>query len=175
MNNSRTIRIPIHVCKMHKSIAKVAREMGLDIGTDNDLLVIAQVLEIDVEEVMEVLSYYFNELSLDNNVISDNYSVTTLGDIIEDSSTSTPSVKLETGNTRDYLLALLDTLPTLERNVMELRFGLTGEEPLSLLRIGEHLLIPREKARTIIRTSLRRLKPRLLFNGVQQHDYTSNC
>lgn len=173
MNNARTIRIPIHVGKMHKSIAKVARELGLDVGSDNDLVVIAKVLEIDVEEVMDVLAYYFNELSLDKGMMTDNDAVTTLGDIIEDETTSTPSVQLEIGNTRDYLLALLDNLPKLDRNVLELRFGLTGEEPLSLLRIGERLLISREKARTIIRTNLRRLKPKLLVNSVQQHDYIS--
>jgi len=173
MNSSRTIRIPIHVGKMYKSIAKVARELGLDVGSDNDLVVIAKVLEIEIDEVMDVLSYYFNELSLDKNIVTDNDSVTTLSDIIEDVSMVTPSDEFEGGNTRDHLLALLDNLPTCERNVVELRFGLTGEEPLSLLRIGERLSISREKARTIIRTSLRKLKPKLLMNSVQQHDYIS--
>ncbi|PKH07052.1 RNA polymerase sigma factor RpoD/SigA [Moritella sp. Urea-trap-13] len=171
MNSARTIRIPIHIGKMHKSIAKVARELGLDVGSDNDLVVIAKVLETDITEVMDVLSYYFNELSLDKNMITENDAVTTLGDIIEDESNSTPSAEIEGGNTRDYLLALLENLPKTERRVVELRFGLTGEEPLSLLRIGERLSISREKARTIIRTSLRRLKPKLLVNSVQQHDY----
>lgn len=173
MNSSRTIRIPIHIGKMYKSIAKVARELGLDVGSDNDLVVIAKVLEIEVDEVMEVLSYYFNELSLDKNIVTENDSITTLADIIEDENMTTPSEEFEGGNTRDHLLALLKNLPESERNVIELRFGLTGEEPLSLLRIGERLSISREKARTIIRTSLRKLKPRLLVDSVQQHDYIS--
>jgi len=173
MNHSRTIRIPIHVGKKHKSIAKVARELGLDIGSDNDLVVIAKVLEIDVNEVMEVLSFYFNELSLDKGITADNGSVATLADTIEDKSTLTPSDEIEAGNTRQHLFDLLDNLPATERQVVELRFGLTGEEPLSLLRIGERLSISREKARSIIRKNLRRLKPRLLVDRVQQHDYIS--
>ncbi|MDX2319874.1 MAG: sigma-70 family RNA polymerase sigma factor [Moritella sp.] len=171
MNSARTIRIPIHVGKMYRSIAKVAREVGLDVGSDNDLVVIANVLETDVDEVMDVLSYYFNELSLDKNIITDSGAVTTLVDIIEDESRRTPSAEVEGGSTRKYLLALLDNLPEYERQVIELRFGLTGEEPLSLSRIGERLSMSREKARSIIRTSLRRLRPKLLVNSVQQHDY----
>lgn len=173
MNSSRTIRIPIHVGKMYKSIGKVAKDLGLDVGSDNDLVVIAKVLETDVDEVMDVLSYYFNELSLDKGITTDNDSVTTLGDIIEDNSGNRPYAEIEGGNTRDYLLALLENLPSLDRSVVELRFGLTGEEPLSLLRIGERLSISREKARTIIRTCLRRLKPKLLVDNVQQYDYIS--
>ncbi|NQZ93568.1 MAG: sigma-70 family RNA polymerase sigma factor [Moritella sp.] len=173
MNGARTIRIPIHVGKMHKSIAKVAKELGLDVGSDNDLVVIAKVLETDVDEVMDVLSYYFNELSLDKGIATDNDSVTTLADIIEDQSICTPSAEIEGGSTRDYLLVLLEKLPACERQVVELRFGLTGEEPLSLLRIGERLSMSREKVRIIIRTTLRRLKPKLLVNNVQRHDYIS--
>jgi len=161
MNSARTIRIPIHVGKMHKSIAKAARDLGLDVGSDNDLVVIAKVLETDVDEVMEVMSYYFNELSLDKGIVTGNDTVTTLADIIKDESANTPSEEIEGGSTRDYLIALLEKLPECERRVVELRFGLTGEEPLSLLRIGERLSMSREKARTIIRTSLRRLKPKL--------------
>ncbi|EDM68700.1 hypothetical DNA-directed RNA polymerase, sigma subunit [Moritella sp. PE36] len=173
MNSDRTIRIPIHVGKMHKSIAKVAKELGLDVGSDNDLVVIAKVLETDVDEVMDVLSYYFSELSLDKGIVTDNESVTTLVDIIEDQSIRTPSAEIEGGSTRDYLLALLENLPAYERQVVELRFGLTGEEPLSLSRIGERLSMSREKVRIIIRTTLRRLKPKLLVNDVQRHDYIS--
>jgi len=173
MNHARTIRIPIHIGKMHKSIARVAKELGLDIGRDNDLVVIAKVLEIDVNEVMEVLSFYFNELSLDKGITADNGSVATLADTIEDKSTLTPSDEIEAGNTRQHLFDLLDNLPATERQVVELRFGLTGEEPLSLSRIGERLSISREKARSIIRKNLRRLKPRLLVDRVQQHDYIS--
>ncbi|MBL1417398.1 MAG: sigma-70 family RNA polymerase sigma factor [Moritella sp.] len=173
MNSDRTIRIPIHVGKMHKSIAKVAKELGLDVGSDNDLVVIAKVLETDVDEVMDVLSYYFSELSLDKGIVTDNESVTTLVDIIEDQSIRTPSAEIEGGSTRDYLLALLENLPAYERQVVELRFGLTGEEPLSLSRIGERLSMSREKVRIVIRTTLRRLKPKLLINDVQRHDYIS--
>ena len=77
----------------------------LDVGSDNDLVVIAKVLDTDVDEVMDVLSYYFSELSL--------------------------------------------------------------------LRIGERLSMSREKVRIIIRTTLRRLKPKLLVDNVQRHDYIS--
>ncbi len=173
MNSSRTIRIPIHIGKLHKSIIKVAKEHKLDLNNDHDLDVIAKTLQIDVEEVVEVLSYYFNELSLDKGMVTDSDVVTTLADIIADKSICTPSAVLEGANTREHLLALLENFPACERQVIELRFGLTGEQPLSLLRIGERLSISREKARTIVRTTLRKLKPRLLDGCVKQHDYIS--
>ena len=118
MNSARTIRIPIHVGKMHKSIAKVAKELGLDVGSDNDLVVIAKVLDTDVDEVMDVLSYYFNELSLDKGIVTDNESVTTLVDIMADQSIRSPSAEIEGGSTRDYLMALLENLPACERQVV---------------------------------------------------------
>jgi len=173
MNNSRTIRIPIHIGKLHKSIIKVAKELELDLDSDNDQRIIAKALQIDVDEVVEVLSFYFNELSLDKGMVTDNDAVTTLADIIADESINTPSAVFEGANTREHLLTLLDDFPLCERRVVELRFGLNGEQPLSLFAIAEQLSISREKARTIIRKSLRKLKPRLLNGSVQEQDFIS--
>lgn len=161
MNTSRTIRLPIHIAKINKSVYKVARELKLDANNDEHLIVIANTLKIDVDEVIEVMSCYFNEYSLDKNIETQNNSTSTLLDTIEDISGITPSSEFEKINEREYLTHLLSNLPSDERQIIELRFGLASGEPLSLARVGDHLFISREKARHLINRALKKIKHRL--------------
>lgn len=161
MNTSRTIRIPIHIAKINKSVYKVARELKLDANNDEHLIVIANTLKIDVDEVIEVMSCYFNEYSLDKNIETQNDSTSTLLDTIEDTSGITPSSEFQKINEREYLTHLLSNLPSDERQIIELRFGLASGEPQSLARVGDHLFISREKARHLINRALKKIKHRL--------------
>ncbi|QUM77796.1 sigma-70 family RNA polymerase sigma factor [Moritella sp. 24] len=171
MNNSRTIRIPINIAKIYKRINKAANKLKLDLANYNDLIIIAKSLEMDINDVTDTLSNYVHVLNLDENATTESGSVTTLVNIIEDKSITPPSSEFESGSTREYLLALLESLPNFERRIIELRFGLTDEPPLSLLRIGERLSVSREKVRISINKSLIKLKPQLLRDNMQRHDY----
>jgi len=171
MNTSRTIRVPVHIIKIYKRINKVASELKLELTDNNHLMTIANTLEMDIDEVRDILSSYVHMLNLDEGTMAENGSVTTLADIIEDKSINTPSSEFESSCTREHLLALLEGLPTFERNIVELRFGLSGEKPLSFIGIGERLFVSRETIRTTIDKVLKKLKPKLLANNMQQHDY----
>lgn len=171
MNQSRTIRVPIHVGKVYKRILKTARELDLDTSCTKDIQTIAEVLEMDHEEVADILSNYFSEASLDKAISTQSDSETSLIDLIEDNSIIKPSDEIEENNTRKHLFSVLANLSERNRTIIELRFGLGREEPLSLHVIGQRLSMSRERVRQIIKVSLQQIKPELLNGKVQQQDY----
>ncbi|MFT5880166.1 MAG: RNA polymerase nonessential primary-like sigma factor [Moritella sp.] len=171
MNQSRTIRVPIHVGKAYKRILKSARELKLDIKCNKDLTVLADVLGMGFKELTDVLSYYFTETSLDKTITTQSDSSTSLGDLLEDRSICKPNDELENADTSSYLSEVLGHLSERNRKIIELRFGLGDEEPLTLQVIGERLLMSRERVRQIINLSLQQIKPELLTGSVQKQDY----
>ncbi|KXO06446.1 RNA polymerase sigma factor RpoD [Moritella sp. JT01] len=171
MNQSRTIRVPIHIGKCYKRILKNAREESLDLKCNQDLQKIAANLEIEFENVVCVLAYYFTEASLDKTIQTQNDSSTALVDLIEDSSICKPNDEIENTDTSSYLIEVLSHLCDRDREIIELRFGLGREEPQTLHAIGERLFMSRERVRQIITASLQKIKPELLVNSVNQQDY----
>ena len=171
MNQSRTIRVPIHVGKVYKRILKTARELDLDTSCTKDIQTIAEVLEMAHDEVADILSNYFSEASLDKAISTQSDSETSLIDLIEDHSINKPSEEIEDNNTRKHLFNVLASLSERNRTIIELRFGLGREEPLSLHVIGQRLSMSRERVRQIIKVSLQQIKPELLNGKVQQQDY----
>lgn len=171
MNQSRTIRVPIHVGKTYKRILKNAREELLDLKCNNDLQTIATNLELEFDDVVEILSHYFTEASLDKTIATKNDSNTALVDLIEDSSICTPNDEIENTDTSSYLTEVLNHLCDRDKEIIQLRFGLGREEPQTLNAIGERLFMSRERVRQIITASLQKIKPELLVNSVCQQDY----
>lgn len=173
MNHSRTIRVPIHIGKIYKRILKAARELELDLQCNHDVMTLAESIDMSLEQVNEVLSYYFNEASLDKTIVTDRDSTTALVDMLEDFSICKPNDELEDADTLSYLDEVLGHLSERDRKIIELRFGLGEEDPLTLHVIGERLSMSRERIRQIINLSLQKIQPELLINTVQKQDYLS--
>ena len=171
MNQSRTIRVPIHIGKVYKRILKTAREQELDLQSNHDVMILAEFLEMQYAQVNEVLSYYFNEASLDNTIVTDRDSSTALVDMLEDYSICKPNDELEDADTLCYLNEVLGHLSERDRKIIELRFGLGEEDPLTLHVIGERLSMSRERIRQIINLSLQKIQPEILQNTVKKQDY----
>lgn len=171
MNQSRTIRVPIHIGKIYKRILKTARENEFDLQCTKDVAKLADFLEMPREQVSEVLSYYFNEASLDKTIVTERDSSTALVDMMEDFSICKPNDELEDADTLHYLREVLGHLSERDREIIELRFGLGNEDPLTLHVIGERLSMSRERIRQIINLSLQKIQPELLLNAVQKQDY----
>ena len=173
MNQSRTIRVPIHIGKSYKRIIKAARELCLDLQCNSDLQTLADNLEMDIHEITEVLACYFPEASLDKTIATQGDSNTALVDLMEDNSIVKPNDEFEQNDTSSYLKEVLSHLSKRDREIIELRFGLGHEEPLTLHLIGERVSMSRERVRQIISNSLKKIKPELLVNNVVQQDYLS--
>ena len=128
---------------------------------------------MDIHEITEVLACYFPEASLDKTIATQGDSNTALVDLMEDNSIVKPNDEFEQNDTSSYLKEVLSHLSKRDREIIELRFGLGHEEPLTLHLIGERVSMSRERVRQIISNSLKKIKPELLVNNVVQQDYLS--
>ncbi|OUC14087.1 MAG: RNA polymerase subunit sigma [Alkalinema sp. CACIAM 70d] len=144
--SSRTIRLPIHLVEVLNKIKRSQRELSQRLGRTATLNEIAAELDLEPEKVLQYLSYSKRPMSLDMRV-GDNED-TDLIDILEDDSTS-PIANLEKVSLSQDLQNAIDQLPPMMRDILVMRFGLDGNEALSLSEAGRRLGISRERVRQI--------------------------
>ena len=153
-NKSRTIRIPVHVVEREQKIARTERELLAKTGvapTDEE---IAKVSKLPLTQVREVRSAARAVASTDAPIGADGDS--SFGDLFAAAGPTTEDEVDQTMRT-DAVRRAVAKLPDRQRDVISLRFGLTGGEPTSLEQIGKELGITRERVRQIEADALRRL------------------
>src|SRR5579883_1818795 len=133
-DKGRTIRIPVHVVEKLNKVIHVERQLVQQLGREPTVPEIAAELELSVREVRDVLRMAQQPDSLEKPVGEEDDSE--LGDFVEDQAAESPfdvaAERLRCENLRRALAAL----PQREREVIELRFGLTGERPYTLEEVG---------------------------------------
>ncbi|MCS7030453.1 MAG: RNA polymerase sigma factor, RpoD/SigA family [Gloeomargarita sp. SKYG116] len=154
---SRTIRLPIHITEKMNKFKRVQRELAQQLGRSPSIDELAQALELTPNQVREYLERMRHPLSLDVKV-GDNLD-TELGDLLEDQGMSPEEYAAQNALMSDIASVINDLTPQ-QRQVIRLRYGLDGETPLTLSRIGELMNISRERVRQIEREALTRLKRR---------------
>jgi RNA polymerase sigma factor (sigma-70 family) len=153
-NHGRTIRVPVHVAQRQVKIRKLEGELNVKLGrepTDEEL---AEVAELPVDEVAELRELNRAMTSLDQPVSDDGE--TALGDLLA-SERPEPLAEVADADRDVRVNALVDDLPEEERNVIRLRFGLTGDEPRTARQAGMELGITTEQARKLEERGLQRL------------------
>jgi RNA polymerase primary sigma factor len=153
-NKSRTIRIPVHIADIERKLGRAERELVHRLGrepTDDEL---AAASGIDIADIRDVREVFRSVTSLDRPVGDESGAV--LGDLIADQ-TPSPEVELDVRLSEAALGTALERLSDREREVLSLRYGLSGGEPQSLGMIGEHLGLTRERVRQIEHEALERL------------------
>jgi RNA polymerase primary sigma factor len=153
-NHGRTIRLPVHVAQRQTKVRKVESELSTKLGREPTDDEIAAVAELPVEEVAELRELTRGLTSLDQPVGEDGE--TAFGDLLA-SDQPQPAEEVETAERQQLITGAVDQLPEAERNVIQLRFGLTGGEPLNLRQTGIELGIPLGKARDLEQQGLSRL------------------
>ncbi|MEN9217673.1 MAG: RNA polymerase sigma factor, RpoD/SigA family [Gloeomargarita sp. DG_2_bins_126] len=154
---SRTIRLPIHITEKMNKFKRVQRELAQQLGRSATIAELAAALDLTPNQVREYLERMRHPLSLDVKV-GDNLD-TELGDLLEDQGPSPEEYAAQNSLMADIHSVLNDLTPQ-QRQVLRLRYGLDGETPLTLSRIGELMNISRERVRQIEREALTRLKRR---------------
>jgi RNA polymerase nonessential primary-like sigma factor len=154
---SRTIRLPIHITEKLNKIKKVQRELTQELGRSPRLKEIATALELDVAQVREYLTIARHPVSLDLRV-GDNQD-TELKDLLEDDGTQ-PNEFADHESLRQDLENLLAELTPQQREVLTLRFGLVDGRELSLAKVGRQLNISRERVRQLEHQALKYLRRR---------------
>ena len=154
---SREIRVPVHVAENMKRVQKAARDLQQSLGRDATTAEIAQKLgDKTEEEVKDIISYLQNPVSLESPVGEDGES--SLGDMVEDHSGQTPEEAMDILARQEALRELVDTLTERERQVVRMRYGLGEEKPQTLEEIGSALGVTRERVRQIEARAMEKLR-----------------
>jgi RNA polymerase primary sigma factor len=155
-DKARTIRIPVHMVEKLNRVVQMERQMTQNLGREPKPEELATELRMDVSEVRELLRLAQQPISLERPVGEDEDS--SLGDFVEDEAAPSPFDEASRTLRETDIRRALDTLPERERQVLELRFGLTGDQPRTLEEVGREFGVTRERIRQIENNTLRKLK-----------------
>ncbi len=155
MNQSRTIRLPVHVVKKINAIRREMKSRGD--GEDGfHMEHVADKLGIDVEEAWDALHQNEATLSLDAPLDID--PTLSIGEAIPDENGPGPDGRLEAAQMYEWVGMLIDRLNSKERAVLEMRYGFNDCEPMTLEQISHHLGVTRERIRQIQNEALMRIR-----------------
>jgi RNA polymerase primary sigma factor len=155
-DKARTIRIPVHMVEKLNRVAHVERQLVQRLGREPEPHEIAAELEITVREVRDILRVAQMPISLEKPIGDEEESE--LGDFVADDQTEEPFEAATENLQREDIQKALDALPERERQVIELRYGLRGHEPLTLEEVGRAFGVTRERIRQIENNTLKKLK-----------------
>lgn len=164
MNQTRTIRLPIHVVKELNIYLRTARELAQKLDHEPSAEEIAEALGKPVEDVSKMLRLNERISSVDTPLGGDNDKA--LLDIISDEHEFGPEEDLQENDMRDNIVKWLGELNSKQREVLARRFGLLGYEPSTLEEVGAEIGLTRERVRQIQVEALRRLKDILSHEGL---------
>jgi RNA polymerase primary sigma factor len=143
----RVIRIPIHMQNTIKKCYFVAKQLTQDLGRDPNETELSEYLGVPISKVKDILKLSQETASLD--IIVDEGNITPLADLIRDDSLTEPFEAVFTITLQEAMGEILSQLSEREIRIIQLRFGLTGEGPLTLEETGKLLGITRERVRQI--------------------------
>lgn len=153
---SRTIRLPVHMVETVHRLKKVIRNLNKELNREPTIEEIADEMEMDVAKVEEIIQMSRDTISLYTPIGNDEDAY--LGEFVEDTSFESPEEQASRSVMRDDLLAVLDTLKPREKEVLMLRFGLVGGREYTLEEVGRRFNVTRERIRQIEAKALRKLR-----------------
>jgi len=163
MNQTRTIRLPIHVVKEMNVYIKAERRLQQSLDRDPTAEDIAALTERPVEDVIRLLSLRDRVTSVDVAIGKDGERP--LLDIIPDENNVDPSMVLQDESVNSNINNWLEKLESKQREVLVRRFGLHGHEKSTLEEVGQELGVTRERVRQIQMEALKRLRRILEGSG----------
>jgi RNA polymerase primary sigma factor len=155
-DKARTIRIPVHMVEKLNRVAHVERQLVQKLGREPEPAEIAEELRWPVGDVRDILRVAQLPVSLEKPVGDEDESE--LGDFVADDAVLEPFEEASEHLQKEGVRKALDALPERERQVIELRYGLAGAEPLTLEEVGRTFGVTRERIRQIENNTLKKLK-----------------
>ena len=164
-NQSKTIRLPVHlvdrIARMRKVTAQLADELDREPSDEE----IAYAMDMPINKVAHLKSVSVRPASLDAPVGEDGD--TTFGELVGDEEGTTPYENFHDKSMSDDLKSVIDRLEDREAEIIELRFGLDGNPPLTLEEVGERFDITRERVRQIQNIAIHKMR-RLMADNERQ-------
>jgi RNA polymerase primary sigma factor len=155
-DKARTIRIPVHMVEKLNRVAHVERQLVQRLGREPEAAEIAAELRWPIGDVREILRVAQLPVSLEKPVGDEDESE--LGDFVADEALAEPFEEASEHLQKEGVRRALDALPERERQVIELRYGLSGLEPLTLEEVGRTFGVTRERVRQIENSTLKKLQ-----------------
>lgn len=155
-DKGRVIRIPIHMLNTIKKCYYVAKHLTQELGRDPDPQELSEYLDMPPERIAEIMKLSQETASLDSSVDDDK--MTSLADLIMDHNAAEPFELVFQLTLQDTLDEVLRMLSEREMKIIQLRFGLAGEGPLTLEETGKYLGITRERVRQIQEKAMKKLR-----------------
>lgn len=156
MNQTRTIRLPIHIVKELNIYLRTARELAQKLDHEPSPEEIAEQLDKPVEDVSRMLRLNERITSVDTPIAGD--SEKSLLEVLSDDNDSGPENTIQDNNLKENIVKWLYELNSKQREVLARRFGLLGYEAETLEEVGREIGLTRERVRQIQVEGLRRLK-----------------
>jgi RNA polymerase primary sigma factor len=155
-DKGRTIRIPVHMVEKLNKVVHVERQLVQALGREPTPEEIATELECTVREVRDILRMSQQPVSLEKPIGEEEESE--LGDFVEDQTAVSPFELASENLRKENVRKALAALPPREREVIEMRFGLTGGRPRTLEEVGRAFNVTRERIRQIENHTLKKLE-----------------
>ncbi|MFZ1745266.1 MAG: sigma-70 family RNA polymerase sigma factor [Nitrospirales bacterium] len=154
-DQSRTIRVPVHLNEISNKIARVSKRLTQQHARPVQLDDIGEALKLSVEKVHDTIQAFQDPISLETPVgDGENF----LTDFIPDMGTLTPDGPVSRQETNQQVERILDSLTPREQMVIRLRFGIGQDEPWTLEEVGHSMSVTRERVRQIEAKALQKLK-----------------
>ncbi len=167
MEQSRTVRLPVHIVKTINVILRARKHLMLEGESESGEAQIAALVDMSVDDVRQMLRLNDRALSLDAPLDSD--AELTLGDMLEDEHGSQPHDDLEQRERKQVVRGWLAALSERQRWVIERRFGFNDHDIATLEALAAELGISRERVRQIQTEALQLLRKQLLKQGLDRN------
>jgi len=164
MNQSRTVRLPIHMLKRITKCLSMIQKLANDDHSPT-VAEVAHALNESVEEVGQLLQYTENTLSMDMPISEFNHP---LQDALPDTVAINPELIFQEESFHQHVIGWLDNLPENAREVIVRRFGLLGRDPETLEEVGDNIGLTRERVRQVQIDALKKLREVLREEGLDE-------
>jgi RNA polymerase primary sigma factor len=165
-DKARTIRMPVHVVEKLNRIGRAERKLRAELGRDPLSAEIAREVDLTPAEVETIRRSAQTPVSLEKPVGDEEESE--FGHFITDDLQPLPEEAVETTMRKETLKRILGSLSQRERRVLEMRYGLDGEQPRTLDEVGRTFNVTRERIRQIENQSLKKLRALAAANSLRE-------
>ncbi len=155
-DQARTIRVPVHMVETINKLARIQRQLTLELNREPTEEELAKKMGTNVEKVREIYKISQDPVSLETPIGEEDDSH--LGDFIKDERNLSPEEFATNEMLKDEISQVLETLTEREEKVIRLRFGLEDGKPRTLEEVGQMFGVTRERIRQIEAKALRKLR-----------------
>ncbi|AEE16230.1 sigma-70 family RNA polymerase sigma factor [Treponema brennaborense] len=155
---SRMIRLPLNRANELVQIEHARKLVAQDKTEEEEITEVADMLNMDVSHVREMLNISRDMISLDASIRSSDQDSASIGEFLEDSRYEDPADTVLNASMQDDIDGVLGTLTDKEADVLRYRFGLNGNKSMSLKEVGDKFNLTKERIRQIEKKAIKRLQ-----------------